>query len=58
MTYREKLQQEHPRRARMGFDGGCSLCPDSYGYEEYSECNEVDGNCERCWDREIPEKGE
>lgn len=57
MTYREKLQQEHPETVSNRYWGGCRSCPDSYGYEDYSECDESGRNCEACWDREIPEKG-
>lgn len=53
MTYREKLQQEHPDR----IDGGYALgCPDNYGYETVEESLDVCWKleCYECWNREIP----
>ena len=32
MTYREKLQQEHPEYVSDGYAGGCKGCPKGYGY--------------------------
>lgn len=55
MTFRERLEQEHPECIGEWFDGGCRKCPDSYGYERHADCDEVDGNCEDCWNRELPE---
>ncbi|RZT00926.1 hypothetical protein [Cuneatibacter caecimuris] len=54
MTFKEKLEQEHPDR----MDGEDAVgCPDNYGYETPEEsiatCWELD--CEACWNREIPE---
>ncbi|RZT02929.1 hypothetical protein [Cuneatibacter caecimuris] len=58
MTYKEKLQQEHPDYVDKKYSGGCLLCPYSYGYEssENSEhaCLKLKGDCEACWNREIP----
>lgn len=56
MTYKEKLQQEHPEYADPKWDGGCMGCPDTHGYEYYSDCGELDGDCDKCWSREIPEE--
>lgn len=57
MTFREKLQMEHPEKIGKDFDGGCSGCPDDYGYEEtvtaHKDC--FLKGCRECWDREIPE---
>ena len=33
MTFREKLEEEHPACVEPRFYGGCDRCPDSYGYE-------------------------
>lgn len=39
MTFREKLQQEHPECCREEFTaGGCEMCPDFYDYEDISIC--------------------
>lgn len=34
MTYREKLQREHPECVEDFYIGGCKNCPENYGYEE------------------------
>lgn len=55
MTYKEKLQQEHPDR----IDGeGAVGCPGNYGYETVEESLDVCWRlaCKECWNREIPEK--
>lgn len=62
MTYRELLQKEHPEKVDKDYEGGCHLCPHSYGYEEDNDnvkpCMEHmmynDAICAACWDREIP----
>lgn len=65
MTYREKLQKEHPECIGTEFKGGCKMCPFCYGYEpdkSQCPCTEVGYNllvnpgsgCTRCWDRVIP----
>ena len=51
MTFKEKLQMEHPE---IKTAKECK-CPSDYGYEGYA--TKVDcllGNCEACWNREIP----
>lgn len=56
MTFREKLQQEHPSKCREDAGGGCEGCPADYGYEEarpWCDCN-IEEDCTACWDREIP----
>ena len=53
MTFREKLQKEHPRAICSVLDCGC---PDNYGYEEETNCRAVGQDCKKCWDREIPEE--
>ena len=56
MTYKEKLQAEHPEQIETYW---LDHCPDSFGYEEYSDCgNFVCDECKACWDREIPEEDE
>lgn len=57
MTFRERLQEEHPYRINNAFTGGCQGCPSNYGYEEKQD---VETHCEKmscsdCWDREMPE---
>lgn len=37
MTFKEKLQQEHPEYVSDRFAGGCEKCPHTYGYEEEDE---------------------
>ena len=61
MTAREKLAMEHPECVNEECYGGCTGCPDQYGYlPRPSLCNlfrcPSEENCSRCWDREIPEE--
>lgn len=57
MTFKEKLQKEHPEFVSAKYFGGCACCPHTYGYE--SEDNKPCGtrkiSCRECWNREIPE---
>lgn len=53
MTFREKLQQEHPALVGPQFVAGCAHCPAYYGYEENCVCFDSDIICTECWDREI-----
>ena len=61
MTYREKLQQEHP--GSVGdYVGGCECCPSDWGYEEKC-CFHDPGTrlermckCTECWERDLPEE--
>lgn len=57
MTYRERLQQEHPECVDECYLGGCRHCPDTYGYEQMGTCPYIPDNssCKKCWNREIPE---
>lgn len=59
MTYKELLAQEHPDRVGEKYAGGCWGCPYTYGYESLENsarvCLKLKGDCEACWDREIPE---
>lgn len=52
MTYREKLQQEHPELVDDFFCGGCSGCPSFYDYVKSKDC--PDTSCAECWNREMP----
>ena len=64
MTYREKLQKEHPEKVCSTSMGGCSGCPNVYGYCDFKETicgkrgywNSDNKKCTECWDQEIPEK--
>ena len=58
MTFRERLQKEHPDFVGAEFVGGCRGCPSGYGYEaERGCCNANDIRCAACWDREIINAG-
>lgn len=55
MTYKEKLEQEHPEMLSKNYDGGCKDCPHDYGYCENPPiefCRRT--TCEECWNREMP----
>ena len=56
MTFRERLEIEHPEYVDDEYMGGCKDCPEDYGYREasYTEdvCSECD--CEVCWNMECP----
>ena len=56
MTYREKLQKEHPGCINEYSLGGCDGCPYEYEYEKKKEeiCEVSDEKCRKCWDRVIP----
>ena len=60
MTCREKLKTEHPEYINEIWAGGCFRCPSDYKYLPKPEyCPDPDSDydaCERCWNREIPEK--
>lgn len=68
MTYREKLQQEHPEAVSVEYIGGCKGCPNTYGYGPEGKLNsdaciarinflrKQQINCRECWDQEIPEE--
>lgn len=53
MTYREKLEQEHPRDIGNQYVAGCNGCPWNYGYESTYNCSNL--GCVACWDREMPD---
>lgn len=53
MTFKEKLEKEHPNKIVATEEGDCVGCPQTYGYEEKSECEKYE-SCEQCWCREIP----
>lgn len=54
MTCKEKLAIEHPDCVDPGCNGGCKLCPSSYGYldDDANLCHS--SKCAECWNREIP----
>lgn len=63
MTFKEKLQIEHPDCVGGEYAGECKDCPYKYGYESEPEagkpghpCFEGVGiaQCVICWNREIP----
>lgn len=68
MTFKEKLQKEHPASINERFFGGCSGCPYDYGYMENTNKNKAchefsdtgkfvgfgDESCTKCWNRIIP----
>lgn len=56
MTFRERLQKEHPGCINEYGLGGCDGCPYEYEYEKKKEeiCKVSDEECRKCWDREIP----
>lgn len=55
MTFKEKLQKEHPEFVGPMWISGCHKCPFNYGYEpkDRKPCDRMD--CYECWNREIPE---
>lgn len=52
MTFKEKLQMEHPEL--IDEEGYCEDCPEDYGYEVNSVCIERADGCRVCWDRVMP----
>ena len=60
MTYKERLQKEHPEFIDERYRGGCLGCPETHGYESYEGCHAVVNgrdeitaeDCEDCWNRE------
>ena len=58
MTYREKARIEHPESFGSEFYGGVAGCPSAYGYGDRPDfCRGVGiYECEKCWNREIPEE--
>ena len=65
MTFRERLQKEHPEAVSTTSLGGCVGCPKNYGYTHHDEpCYldrtaglvDEDAVCTVCWDRVIPEE--
>ena len=51
MTFKEKLQQEHPYRFNKNGEPNC--CPEDYGYRNPD--HDCDYSCAECWNREMPE---
>lgn len=56
MTFREKLQKEHPGCINEYNLGECDGCHYEYGYEKKKEeiCEVSDEECRKCWDRVMP----
>ena len=63
MTFREKLEKEHPWNIGREYQGGCKLCPATYGYDTLENqaiaCSDErypvgEYRCRVCWNREIP----
>ena len=52
MTFKEKLQMEHPEKVNERFGGGWLECPDTYGYGNME--GKCTFDCKSCWDREMP----
>lgn len=58
MTFKEKLEIEHPEEISEEYDSGCFGCPHDYGYESISEsvvnCDVYgEKGCVYCWNREM-----
>lgn len=56
MTFKEKLQEEHPEA--IDGNGYCKYCPETYGYEPSQEECPSRGSCTDCWNREMPDVSE
>lgn len=60
MTCKEKLKLDHPEwdELRIRLEIECN-CPESHGYlADPDHCDAMaDGECEKCWDREITNEG-
>lgn len=56
MTFKAKLQIEHPEYIDAESDGGCVGCPYEYGYEHEPDrpCLDSGYVCNECWNREMP----
>ena len=59
MTFRQRLEREHPDGLGEQYVGGCCGCPSDFGYEKKMGCLTIVGDkimkCEECWGREMPE---
>ena len=61
MTYKERLQKEHPEFIDERYRGGCLGCPKTHGFENYEGCHAImngrdkitEEDCEACWNREV-----
>ena len=53
MTYLEKGKQMRPQKAD---DLTRNYCPEDLHLEKHSPCGDMDGNCTKCWNREIPDE--
>lgn len=56
MTFKKKLQKEHPEKVDKKYCGGCRGCPHTYGYGDglCNGCHLTRAKCEDCWSRDIP----
>ena len=55
-TCRQRLMREHPKQVGPQFVEGCYGCPCDYGYLEAPDyCNGMEAECNKCWNRVIPE---
>lgn len=54
MTFKERLEIEHPEKIKEVFAGGCADCPKTYEYEISSAKDCMIDSCEHCWNRKIP----
>lgn len=57
MTFRERLQKEHPEAKNTYKNGYCDGCHCDYGYEPEEVTDAICStmSCRSCWDRKIPE---
>lgn len=56
MTFLEKLKVEYPEDVKAPINFNWLDCPSMYGYEPDGRCPpNINKNCEKCWNREIPE---
>lgn len=53
MTYVEKGKQMRPQKAD---DLTRNYCPEDLHLEKHSPCGDMDGNCTKCWNREMPDE--
>lgn len=58
MTYREKLNTEHPELINPKDSAGCDGCPSDIPEWNVKPCTERHTcmSCKDCWSQEVPEK--
>lgn len=55
-TCRQRLMREHPEQVGPQFVEGYYGCPCDYGYLEIPDyCTGMEAECNKCWNRVIPE---